>query len=89
MPGNEIPLFFMQTSAIHIRWDNCYSTVKFHRTKPIRDKGASNYKVEKNQSIENAGVAFVKGTNKRIELLWKNKQTVMYDEQVRTNKFKD
>ena len=40
-----------------------------------------------NQSVENAGVAFVKGTDERIFFL--NKQSVMNDEQVRTNKAKD
>ena len=43
-----------------------------------------------NQSVENAVVAFVKGANERNEFFFKkNKQTVMYDEQVRTNKAKD
>ena len=39
-----------------------------------------------NQSIENTGLAFVKEVNERNE---KINKTVMYDEQVRTNKFKD
>ena len=43
----------------------------------------------KNQIGENAGVAFVKGANERIEFFWKNKQKVMYDEQVRTDNAKD
>ena len=34
-----------------------------------------------NQSVENPGVAFVKGANGSNELFEKNKQTVMYDEQ--------
>ena len=42
-----------------------------------------------NQSVENAGVAFVKGANERNDLFEKNKQTVMYDEQVRMNKAKE
>ena len=41
-----------------------------------------------NQSVENAGVAFVKGANERNELFEKNKQPVMYNEQVQTNKTK-
>ena len=41
------------------------------------------------QSVENAGVAFVKGPNERNEFLEKNNQTVIYDEQARTNKAKD
>ena len=43
----------------------------------------------KNQSVENAGVAFVKGANERNEFFVKYKQTVMYDEEVQTNKAKD
>ena len=45
-----------------------------------------------NQSVENAGVAFVKGASERNEFFENNnnnKQTVMYDEQVRTNKARD
>ena len=42
-----------------------------------------------NQSVENAGVAFVKGADERTEFFEKNKQTVIYDEQVSTNKAKD
>ena len=42
-----------------------------------------------NQKDENAGVAFVKGANETNELFEKNKQTIMYDEQVRTNKAKN
>ena len=44
-----------------------------------------------NQSVENAGVAFVKGAKERNEFFLKNKQTVIhvYDEQVRRNKAKD
>ena len=41
-----------------------------------------------NQSIENAGVAFVKGAFEGNEFFEK-KKTVMYDEQVWTNKAKD
>ena len=46
------------------------------------------WKCLKSQSVENPGVAFVKGANERNEFFKKkkNKQTVMYDEQVRTNK---
>ena len=44
---------------------------------------------EKDQSIENAGVTVVKGANERNEFFEKNKQSVMYDEQVRANKAKD
>ena len=43
----------------------------------------------KNQSVENADVAFVKGANERNEFFEKDKQTVMYDERGRTNKAKD
>ena len=49
-------------------------------------RNSFNSEQEDNQSVENAGVAFVKGTNERNEFFEKNKQTVMYDEQVRTNK---
>ena len=42
-----------------------------------------------NQSVEKTVVAFVKGTNERNEFFEKNKQTLMYDEQVRANKAKD
>ena len=42
-----------------------------------------------NQSVEKACVAFVKGANERNEFFGKNKQTVIYDEQVWTNKAKD
>ena len=35
----------------------------------------------KNQSVENAGVAFVKKANERNEFFEKNEQTVIYDEQ--------
>ena len=41
------------------------------------------------QSVENAGVAFVKGAHERNEFFEKHKRTVMYDEQVRKNKAKD
>ena len=34
-----------------------------------------------NQSVEDAGVAFVKGANERKEFFEKNKQTVIYDKQ--------
>ena len=43
----------------------------------------------KNQSVENASVGFVKGAHERNKFFKKNKQTVMYDKQVRTNKAKD
>ena len=43
----------------------------------------------KNLSVENAGVAFVKGANERNEFFEKNKQTVISNEQVRTNKAED
>ena len=42
-----------------------------------------------NQSVENTGVAFVKGANGWKLFLWKNKQTVIYDEQVVTNNLSD
>ena len=42
-----------------------------------------------NQSVENAGVAFVKGASERNEFFEKNIQTVIFDEQVRTNKAMD
>ena len=42
-----------------------------------------------NQSVENAGVAFVKGADERNKFFEKNKQSVMYDEHVRANKTKD
>ena len=42
-----------------------------------------------NQSVENAGVAFVKGAYGRNDKFEKNKRTVIYDGQVRTNKAKD
>ena len=51
------------------------------------------YIIEVNQSVENAGVAFLNGANERkkkeMSSLKKNKQTVIYEEQVRTNKAKD
>ena len=44
----------------------------------------------KNQSVENAGVAFGKGANERNKFFEKkNKQSVMHDEQMRANKAKD
>ena len=42
-----------------------------------------------NQSVGYAGVAFVYGANERNEFLEKNIQTVIFDEQVQTNKAKD
>ena len=42
----------------------------------------------KDQSVENAGVAFVKGATERNEF-FETKQTVMYDEQAWTNNEKD
>ena len=48
-----------------------------------------NYRTEKGQRVENTDVEFVKGANERFELFEKNKQTVMYDKQIRTNKAKD
>ena len=43
-----------------------------------------------NESVENAGVAFVKGANEINQVFFfKNKETVMYDEQVWMNKAKD
>ena len=42
-----------------------------------------------NQSVKNAGVAFVKGAYERNDYFEKNKQTAIYDEQVWTNKVKD
>ena len=41
------------------------------------------------KSVENAGVAFVKGANERNEFPEKNKQTLIHYEQVQTNKAKD
>ena len=41
------------------------------------------------QSVENAGVAFVKGADERNKFFEKKKKSVMYDEQVRANKEKD
>ena len=41
-------------------------------------------KTIQDQSVEYAGVAFVKGTKKRNKFFAKNKQMVKYDEQVRT-----
>ena len=42
---------------------------------------SNRFDLKKNQSIENAGVAFVKGANEKKKwLLQKNKQTVTYDE---------
>ena len=41
----------------------------------------------KNQSVENAGVAFVKEADERNKVVEKNK--VVYDEQVRVNNAKD
>ena len=45
----------------------------------------------RNQSVENAGVAFVKGAYERNDNFEKNKQTVIlvYDEHVQTNMAKD
>ena len=40
-----------------------------------------------NQSVENAGVAFVKGANERNKFF--EKKTVMYDERAQTNKAND
>ena len=46
--------------------------------------------LKKTLSVENAGVAFVKGGNERNDFFEKkNKQTVMYDERVRANKAMD
>ena len=42
-----------------------------------------------NQSVENAGEAFVKGADERNKFFKRKKQSVMYDEQVRANKAKD
>ena len=41
------------------------------------------------KALKNTGVAFVKGANERNEFFENNKQTVMYDEQFRTNEVKD
>ena len=43
-------------------------------------------KIRQNQSVQNAGVAFVKGADERNKFFEKNKQSVMFDEQVRANK---
>ena len=40
-------------------------------------------------SVENTGVAFVKGADERNKFFEKKNQSVMYDEQVRANKAKD
>ena len=42
-----------------------------------------------NQDVENAGVAFVKGSDERNKFFGKKKKSVMYDEHVRANKAKD
>ena len=42
-----------------------------------------------NQSVENTGVAFVKGANERNEFFEKINKKAMYDEEVRTNKARD
>ena len=42
-----------------------------------------------NQSVENAGVTFVKGADERSKFFEKNKQSVMYDEHVRVKEAKD
>ena len=42
-----------------------------------------------NQSVENADVVFVKGANERNAFFEKIKQTVIYDEHVRTKKAKN
>ena len=42
-----------------------------------------------NQSVKNAECGICKDVNERNELFEKNKQTVMFDEQYRTNKAKD
>ena len=55
---------------------------------PSREKGPYWNSWIKNQSVENAGVAFVKGANERNVFFFLNKQTVVYDEQVRTIKGK-
>ena len=39
-----------------------------------------------NQSVESAGMAFVKGANCKELIIWKNKQAIIYDEQAWTNK---
>ena len=44
---------------------------------------------KKKQSVENAGVAFVKGATEINSVFEKNKQTVTYEGQIRTNKVKD
>ena len=42
-----------------------------------------------NQSVQYAGVAFVKGADERNKFFEKNKQSVMYDKQVRASNAKD
>ena len=42
-----------------------------------------------NQNVESAGVACIKGADERNKFFKKNKQTVMYNEQVWTNKAND
>ena len=44
--------------------------------------------IGKKKSVENAGVAFVKGADERNKFFGKNKQSVMHDEHVRANKAK-
>ena len=62
----------------------------FYHFHQIQNCGLRNFSLEEvNQSVENAGVAFVMGADERNEFFEKNKQTVMYDEQVRKNKVKD
>ena len=55
----------------------------------VRNSSSVKNEDKNNQGVENAGVAFVKGANNRNVFFEKNKQTVMYDEQVLTNKSKD
>ena len=44
------------------------------------------WKISDNQSVENAGVTFFNGADKKF--FEKNKQSVMYDEQMQANKAK-
>ena len=46
---------------------------------------ADRHLLYENQSVENAGVAFVKGANERNGFFEKKKKTAIYDELVRAN----
>ena len=65
-------------------WDLNLNAGKNNQEKRIRKT-----RTRKNQSVENAGVAFVKGADERNKFFGKNKQSVICDERVRANKAKD